>query len=169
LISKENQRSPLLLIGCSGWSYGDTPDKGGWTEVKRSLGIGIFDQMILALVNLLNSRKYHFPKGVEYLSAAHTFILTDKNTAKTALDLFFKALYELPEETRKIVIAHEKAGIESRFVLSQPSKDWERKWLENLTKYDTLVLYAVCQNKECKRRCYPVYMPYCVYREKLVS
>ena len=22
-----------LLIGCSGWNYGDTPDKGGWTGV----------------------------------------------------------------------------------------------------------------------------------------
>jgi uncharacterized protein YecE (DUF72 family) len=29
---KDNQ-SPSLLIGCSGWNYGDTPDKGGWTEV----------------------------------------------------------------------------------------------------------------------------------------
>ena len=25
--------SELVLVGCSGWSYGDTPDKGGWTEV----------------------------------------------------------------------------------------------------------------------------------------
>jgi uncharacterized protein YecE (DUF72 family) len=22
-----------LRLGCSGWNYGDTPDKGGWTEV----------------------------------------------------------------------------------------------------------------------------------------
>src|SRR5918911_1865462 len=25
--------SELVLVGCSGWSYGDTPDKGGWTDV----------------------------------------------------------------------------------------------------------------------------------------
>jgi uncharacterized protein YecE (DUF72 family) len=25
--------SELVLIGCSGWNYGDTPDKGGWTDV----------------------------------------------------------------------------------------------------------------------------------------
>ena len=25
--------SELALIGCSGWNYGDTPDKGGWTDV----------------------------------------------------------------------------------------------------------------------------------------
>jgi len=22
-----------VLLGCSGWNYGDTPDKGGWTGV----------------------------------------------------------------------------------------------------------------------------------------
>ena len=22
-----------ILLGCSGWNYGDTPDNGGWTEV----------------------------------------------------------------------------------------------------------------------------------------
>jgi uncharacterized protein YecE (DUF72 family) len=25
--------SEQLLVGCSGWNYGDTPDKGGWTGV----------------------------------------------------------------------------------------------------------------------------------------
>ena len=25
--------SELVLIGSSGWNYGDTPDKGGWTDV----------------------------------------------------------------------------------------------------------------------------------------
>jgi hypothetical protein len=23
--------SSIVLVGCSGWNYGDTPDKGGWT------------------------------------------------------------------------------------------------------------------------------------------
>jgi uncharacterized protein YecE (DUF72 family) len=22
-----------LLLGCSGWNYGDTPDKGGWVGI----------------------------------------------------------------------------------------------------------------------------------------
>src|SRR5438067_13634532 len=25
--------SEQVLVGCSGWNYGDTPDKGGWTGV----------------------------------------------------------------------------------------------------------------------------------------
>jgi len=24
--------SEQVLVGCSGWNYGDTPDKGGWTK-----------------------------------------------------------------------------------------------------------------------------------------
>ena len=34
MISKDNQRTSSFLIGCFGWNYPDTPDKGGgWTEV----------------------------------------------------------------------------------------------------------------------------------------
>jgi uncharacterized protein YecE (DUF72 family) len=34
LILEDTRRNPSLLIGCSGWNYPDTPDKGGgWTEV----------------------------------------------------------------------------------------------------------------------------------------
>jgi hypothetical protein len=33
MISENSQRTSSFLIGCSGWNYGDTPDKGGWTEV----------------------------------------------------------------------------------------------------------------------------------------
>src|ERR687884_196868 len=25
--------SELILVGCSGWNYSDTPDKGGWTDI----------------------------------------------------------------------------------------------------------------------------------------
>jgi hypothetical protein len=28
--------SELVLVGCSGWNYGDTPYKGGWTGVFYS-------------------------------------------------------------------------------------------------------------------------------------
>jgi hypothetical protein len=35
MISKDSQRTSSFLIGCSGWNYPDTPDKGGgWTEVS---------------------------------------------------------------------------------------------------------------------------------------
>ena len=34
MISEDGQRISSFLIGCSGWNYPDTPDKGGgWTEV----------------------------------------------------------------------------------------------------------------------------------------
>ena len=34
MTSENSQRTSSFLIGCSGWNYSDTPDKGrGWTEV----------------------------------------------------------------------------------------------------------------------------------------
>jgi uncharacterized protein YecE (DUF72 family) len=34
MISEDSQRTSSFLIGCSGWNYPDTPEKGeGWTEV----------------------------------------------------------------------------------------------------------------------------------------
>ena len=42
------------------------------------------------------------------------------------------------------------------FFISQPPKNWEEAWLKNRANYDNIVLYAVCQNKECKERYHPV-------------
>jgi hypothetical protein len=68
-----------------------------------------------------------------------------------------------------LIMAHEKTEIESRFVISQPSKDWEEAWLENKTNHGILVLYSICQNKDCKARYSPILMPYHFYREQLVT
>jgi hypothetical protein len=136
---------------------------------KRSLWVGLFDQIVLALVYGLSKWNLHFPNGIEYLSKAHTFVLTSKECADAALKLYFMALDEFPSKKRKMFVAHEKAQIESELVISQPSKDWEEAWLENRTKDETLVLYSVCQNKDCKTRCHPVLMPYELYRHKLVT
>ena len=135
----------------------------------RRLWIGLFDRIILALIYGLSKWNCHFPNGMQYLSKAHTFILTSKESADAALNLYFMALDEFPSKKRKMFVAHEKAQIESEFIISQPSKDWEEAWLENITTHETLVLYSVCQNKDCKARCRPVLMPYRLYRQKLVT
>jgi hypothetical protein len=136
---------------------------------ERKMGIGLFDQIILALVNILNADKLQFPKGIEYLSAAHTFILTNKDTAEVALRLYLMALDEFPDKIKNIIMAHEKTMIESRFLTAQPTKDWEEIWLENINNHGIIVLYAVCQNKNCEAKYYPVPTPYHFYREKLVT
>jgi hypothetical protein len=133
------------------------------------IGLGLFDQIILTLVHLLIEGKRHFPNSIEYLSAAHTFILMNKITGCAALKAYLMALDELPDRTRTLIIAHEKAEIESRFVISQPSKDWADVWLENITNHEILVLYSICQNKDCKAKYAPALMPYRLYREKLVT
>lgn len=79
------------------------------------------------------------------------------------------SLEEFPDRIRNLIIAHEKAEVESRFLVSQPPKNWEEAWLKNRANYDNIVLYAVCQNKECKERYHPVTIPYRLYRQKLVT
>jgi hypothetical protein len=136
---------------------------------ERKLRIGIFDRIIFTLVNILIADEFHFPNGIEYLSAAHTNILTNEQTANAALRLYLMSLEEFPDRIRNLIIAHEKAEIESRFLVSQPPKNWEEAWLKNRANYDNIVLYAVCQNKECKERYLPVMIPYRLYRQKLVT
>ncbi len=66
-------------------------------------------------------------------------------------------------------MAEEKLAIESGLIMSQPSKDYEETWLENITNHGIFVLYSVCQNKDCKARCRPVLIPYHLYRQRLVT
>jgi hypothetical protein len=128
----------------------------------------IFDRIIIVLIGLLRSGKVQFPKAIEYLSKAHDIVITAKESSEILQTLYFEALGELQEDTRKKFIAHVKAAIENDFVIAQPSKDWEDMWFENLTNYDTLVLYAICQNKQCEKR-YPVLVSYYDYKKKLLS
>ena len=50
----------------------------------RRLWVGLFDQIIIALVYGLSKWNFRFPNGIEYLSAAHTHILTSKESAVAA-------------------------------------------------------------------------------------
>jgi hypothetical protein len=45
---------------------------------KMQIHLGPFDMIILAFIAVLNSSNYHFPKTIEYLSAAHTYFLVNK-------------------------------------------------------------------------------------------
>jgi hypothetical protein len=48
-------------------------------------------------------------------------------------------------------------------VIVEDEKSGEEVWLNNFNNYDKLVLYAVCQNKECSYQC-PVVANYYDYR-----
>ena len=142
-----------------------TTEEGDRSKIQMRLGP--FDMIILAFIVALNSGNYRFPKTIEYLSAAHTAFLVNKESAGAAAKIYLEALDELPPETRNTVMAIEKTAIESNFVIAQPSKDWEKVWKENRSKDDILVLYAICQNKQCERRCYPIKVGYRYYRQKI--
>lgn len=139
------------------------------TPNEVQIGIGLFDQIILALVRGLNNGNFRFPSGIECLSVAHTYILTNKETAFAALKLYFMALDEFPENEKKLIMTYEKTQIEYEFIISQPSEDWGKVWYENRSNHENLVLYSVCRNKDCKTRRRPVLMPYRLYRRKLVT
>jgi hypothetical protein len=88
-------------------------------------------------------------------------LANQKDTTKhLALRLVFMALDQFPGKIKNIFVAHEKTEIESRFLISQPSKDWEEASLDNTTNHHTIVLYAVYQNKDRKVRYYPVLRAY---------
>ena len=55
-------------------------------------GIGIIDYLIISLIRILTSEKFHFPKGIEYLSMAQEIILTDKRTREISFRLFSEVL-----------------------------------------------------------------------------
>lgn len=95
---------------------------------KIRICIGPFDIIILAFIDVLNSGNYHFPKTIEYLSAAHTSFLVNKESAGAAAKMYLETLDEFPPESRNTIMAIEKAAIESNFVIAQPSKDWEKVW-----------------------------------------
>jgi hypothetical protein len=138
-------------------------DKNG-----RRMGIGIIDYLIIAIIRILSSGKFHFPRGIEYFSMAQEILLTDKKTRDITFRLFSEVLRELPEDIRNKFMAHEKAEIESRFARAQPTKDWVDLWFKHMNDHDLLALYAVCKNNECTKQHYPVLVQYYHYRAKLV-
>ena len=74
-------------------------------------------------------------------------------------------LHKLDDNVKKIILYHEKGDIESRIHLSQPSKDWEELWLENLDNYSNLTLYGKC--KKCFKQ-YPLTVDYFYYRNNIL-
>ena len=107
-------------------------DKNG-----TGMGIGIIDYLITALIRILTSGKFHFPRGVEDLSMAQEILLTDKRTRETSFRLFSEGRQELPPDVRNKVMAHEKVEIESRFVRAQPTKDWADAWFKHINDHDS--------------------------------
>lgn len=132
-------------------------------EYDENHQVSFFDRIIINLINVLESGNFHYTNAIEYLSHALDLVLRSGNTRVKAQELFRKALDELPEDVRRIVIRHEKSIIENNFVSCQPPKDWEKVWQDNINNYDKLVLYGICQNKECSSRS-PVIANYYEYR-----
>lgn len=125
---------------------------------------GFFDLFILNLINLLCTNQYQSHNSVQYLSKALDIMFKQKKTSRICQSLYIKALEEFPDRIRNIILYHEKAFSESFFVLSQPPKDWDELWIDNIGNYSTLVLYGVCQNQKCAKK-YATTINYYEYRK----
>jgi hypothetical protein len=126
--------------------------------------VGFFDTIIINLIAVLESGLYHYSNAIEYLSHALNLVLIGGKTRVKSYELYREALDEFPEDTRRIIIHHEKNIVEYNFLVAQPPKNWQKVWLDNINNSDKLVLYAVCQNKECSCQ-YPVVANYYDYRQ----
>jgi hypothetical protein len=78
--------------------------------------------------------------------------LGDLQTKQTILRrLYLQTLNELPQDTRRKVMYHDKDFLESKMLMSQPPppKDWSDIREQYKNNYDTIVLCGTCKNKDC--------------------
>ncbi|MDF2738382.1 MAG: hypothetical protein K0S93_2242 [Nitrososphaeraceae archaeon] len=92
-------------------------------------------------------------------------LLMSKETYIIFKNIFLDTLNKLDDEVKKIILYHEKGDIESRIHLSQPTKDWEVLWVQNIDDYSNLTLYGKC--KVCFIK-YPIMVDYFYYRSNIL-
>ena len=88
------------------------------------------------------------------------FLLMNEKTHVIFNKIYVNTINKFEDKIKKIILYHEKAEIESRIHLSQPPKDWENLWIENLQNYSKLTLYSKCNT--CHEK-YPVLIDYFYY------
>ena len=74
--------------------------------------------------------------------------------------VFKKALFELDEEAKSIVLLHEKVQVENQIRQISPPKEWEKMWFHNINDHTKLVLYGRCT--KCSEA-YPFVVPLMEY------
>jgi hypothetical protein len=112
------------------------------------------DSVIREIISALENESY--PNAIYYLNhVLQTIPLTpsgDLRTKQTILrNLYLQTLYELAEDTRRMVMDHDKSLFESKMLTShiQPPKDWFDNQEQNKNNYDTIVLCGTCKNNDC--------------------
>jgi hypothetical protein len=91
---------------------------------------GLCDNVIRQKISALENDTYH--KAIDYFDHhLQTILLTpsgDLQTKQTILRLYLQTLDELPEDTRRMTMRHDKNFFESKMLMSQPPKEWSKVW-----------------------------------------
>ena len=116
---------------------------------------GLFDQLIDRIIQILHSDKLKL-KNIYYLFhliAYHPILETNKKYQSRISKAFFAALNQMDDDSRKLVIMHEKVDIEKATlrrlefdeVYDNESllNQWENLWMENISNNETLTLITV--------------------------
>jgi hypothetical protein len=112
----------------------------------------ICDSVIKQIISAFKDGSNTYDKAINYFDHLQTILLKpvgDMQTKGTVLRLYLQTLDEVPEDMRKMTMYHDKNFFENKLLMSQPTKDWSNAWVENMTKYDAIVVCGTCVNNEC--------------------
>jgi hypothetical protein len=113
----------------------------------------VCDSVIRQIISAFENDSHD--EAIDYFDYLQTILLRpigDIQTKDTILGLYLQTLYEVPEDTRIMNMYHDKNFFESKLLMSIPTKDWSNAWVENMTKYDTIVVCGTCVNNGCPHR-----------------
>ena len=107
----------------------------------------VCDSVIRQIISAFENDSHD--EAIDYFDHLQTILLKpvgDMRTKDTILGLYLQTLDEVPEDTRKMAMYHDKNFFESKLLMSIPTKDWSKVWVENMTKYDTIACLLYIYN-----------------------
>jgi hypothetical protein len=113
---------------------------------------GVCDRVVKQIISAIEDQDNVHARAIDLENVLRTILLKpvgDLQTKQTILRLYMQALDEVPEDTRRMTMYHDKNFFESKMLMSQPPKEWSRVWEKYTSKYDMIVACGRCLNKEC--------------------
>ncbi len=127
----------------------------------KSVQKGLGNSMINLFSIIVHTNKYNVHTLNEMLNIS-LFKYTHDNQARDYfVDIFVEVIDELEEKMKQIIMFHFKADIENQIHTSQPPRDWEKIWIQNINDCTKFVLYGTCSN--CYQK-YPVLVDFYVFQ-----
>jgi hypothetical protein len=112
----------------------------------------ICDSVIRQIISAFQDASIRHDKAIDYFDHLQTILLKpvgDLEVKQTILRLYQQTLGEVPEDTRRMTMYHDKNFFESKMLMSQPPKEWSTVWEKYIANYDMIVACGRCLNKEC--------------------